>query len=98
MLDLSLSVKLKNFNGYPLRISFFWRYPTSMKLDELSTASQSISFMKDSWLSNNFSGVDGFMLASVVKKFNFTPILIKPDGADFGYKGADGKFLGIEYW
>lgn len=50
--------------------------------------------MKDSWRSNNFSGIDGIMLASVVKSFNFTPILIQPDGADFGYKGADGQFIG----
>lgn len=65
-----------------------------MMLDELSIASQGSSVMKDSWRSNNFSGIDGIMLASVVKSFNFTPILIKPDGADFGYKGSDGQFLG----
>lgn len=95
MHDLSLASKLKNFNGYPLRISFFWRYPTSMMLNELSKASQSSSLLKDSWRSNNFSGIDGILLASVVKAFNFTPILIKPDGAEFGYKISNGQFLGI---
>lgn len=91
---MSLTKKLKDFNGFPMRISFFWRYPTSMRLDELSKASQDSSVMKDAWRANNFSGLDGLILASLVKTFNFTPILVKPNGADFGYKAPDGKFLG----
>lgn len=91
--DISLHVKLKNFNGFPLRMSFFRRFPTSLMLNELSIASQTSSIMKDTWLSRNFSGVDGFMLASVVKSFNITPILMKPNGT-FGYKSSDGQFMG----
>lgn len=92
--DLSLTAKFKNFNGFPLRISFFYRYPTSMKLSELSKVSQDSYILREMWRANNFSGVDGFMLASMVKEFNFTPILVKPIGADFGYKTSDGTFLG----
>lgn len=77
-----------------MRISFFWRYPTSMKLNELSEASQHSNIMKDMWRADNFTGVDGLILATVVKAFNFTPILLKPSGAEFGYKAPDGKFLG----
>lgn len=89
LFDISLTAKLRNFNGFPLRISFFWRYPTSMKLNELSTALQSSSILQNSWRSDNFSGIDGFVLSSVVKAFNFTPILIKSKGTEFGYKAAD---------
>lgn len=94
ILDISLTSKFRNFNGFPLRISFFYRYPTSMNLSELSKASQSSCIIKDMWRAYNFTGVDGFMLASIVKTFNFTPILVKPSGADFGYKAPNGKFLG----
>lgn len=60
-----------------------------MKLNELSTALQSSSILQDSWRSDNFSGIDGFVVSSVVKAFNFTPILIKSKGTEFGYKAAD---------
>lgn len=65
-----------------------------MNINELSEASQHSNVMNDIWMANNFSGVDGLMLASLVKKFNFTPILVRPTGADFGYKTNDGTFLG----
>lgn len=94
MADFDLHAKFRNFNGFPLRISFFERYPTSMKLSDLSKASQASFLMKDIWRAHNYSGLDGLMLATVVKSFNFTPILVKPSGADFGYKTSDGKFLG----
>lgn len=92
--DFDLHSKYKNFHEFPLRISFFERYPTSMKLTDLSKASQTSYLMKDIWRANNFSGLDGLMLSTVVKSFNFTPILVKPKGADFGYRTPDGKFIG----
>lgn len=92
--DISLFAKHQNFNGFPLEISYFWRYPTSMNLNELSTASQHSYIMKDSWRSENSIGMDGFMLSSLAKTFNFTPILVRPRGAEFGYKSTNGKFLG----
>lgn len=91
---IDLLAKFRNFNGYPLRISFFRRYPTSMKLNELSQAVQDSCIMKDSWRAANFTGIDGFMLSTFVKKFNFTPNLSKPRDGDFGYKTQDGQFLG----
>lgn len=92
--EIDLLAKFRNFNGYPLRISFFRRYPTSIKLDELSQAVQDSYVMKDSWRAANFTGIDGFMLSTFVKKFNFTPNLSKPRDGDFGYKSQDGQFLG----
>lgn len=92
--EINIMTKFRNFNRFPLRISFFWRYPTSMKMSELSEASQRSCIMKDMWRANNYSGVDGLMLSSLVKTFNFTPILVKPTGVDFGYKTKDGQFLG----
>lgn len=92
--DIDLFVKFRNFNGYPLRISFFRRYPTSIYLNELSQAVQNSRILKDSWRVANFTGIDGFMLSSFVEKFNFTPILSKPREGDFGYRDQDGRFLG----
>lgn len=92
--DIDLFAKLRNFNGYPLRVSFFRRYPTSIYLNELSHAVQNSRILKDSWRVANFTGIDGFMLLSFVEKFNFTPILSKPRDGDFGYRDQDGRFLG----
>lgn len=92
--NIDLLAKFQNFNGHPLRISFFRRYPTSIKLNELSQAVQDSCIMKDSWRAANFTGIDGFMLSSFVKKFNFTPNLAKPRDGDFGYKSQNGQFFG----
>lgn len=90
--------KFKNLNGFPLRVSIFRRYPTSMSIDELPKSMASSYLMNDIWRSDGYSGVDGLMLANAAKTLNFTASIIPQVGIDFGWKAPNGSFVGkIEY-
>lgn len=86
--------KLRNLNEFPLRVSLFRRYPTSLQGHELPKVFRSSYLMRDSWRSDGYGGMDGIMLANVAKTLNFTAIVVTPIGIDFGYKASNGTFLG----
>lgn len=92
--DNEMFSKFKNLNKYPLRVSLFRRYPTSLKANELPAVFHGSYLMKDSWRANGYGGVDGIMLSNVAKTLNFEAIVVEPRGIDFGYKSTNGTFLG----
>lgn len=92
--DNAIFGKFKNLNNYPLRVSLFRRYPTSLKANELPAVFHGSYLMKDSWRANGYGGVDGIMLSNVAKTLNFEPIVVEPNGIDFGFKSTNGTFFG----
>lgn len=89
-------VKYKNLNGFPLKVTIFRRYPTSLKESELPNVLSKSYLTKDVWRADGYSGVDGLMLANAAKTLNFTAQNIPQIGIDFGYKDNDGEFVGNE--
>lgn len=86
--------KFDNLQEYPLRVTIFWRYPTSPRIDELPAAFRQSYLTKEVWRSAGYSGVDGIMLQNAAKSLNFTTVNIPQIGIDFGYKSANGTFVG----
>lgn len=89
-----LFTKFENLHRFPLRVSLFRRYPTSIKLEELPEVFRDSYLMKDIGLSRGYSGVDGIMLSNIAKALNFTPVVVLPKEVDFGFKAANGTFVG----
>lgn len=83
--------------GFPLRVTIFRRDPTSLKSDEFPLPFRGSYLMKDTWRSDDYSGVDGIMLANAAKTMNFTTLNIPQIGIDFGYKADNGTFVGEKY-
>lgn len=92
--------KFKNFNGFPLRIIMFPRYPTAVKVNELPSTFVNSYMMNETWRSDGYGGVDGLMLANAAKMLNFTTINVAPTGTTgttglyYGYKSDNGTFIG----
>lgn len=92
-----LFTKFKNFNEFPLRVSLFRRYPTSLQLNELPEVFRGSYLMNDNWRSKGYGGVDGIMLTNIAKTLNFTPVIVEPIGIDFGFRATNGTYLGNFY-
>lgn len=86
--------KYTNFNEYPLRVTIFPRYPTALKNTDLPKVFRESYISKETWRADNYSGVDGIMLANAAKFLNFTTKNIPQIGIDFGYKDYSGQFVG----
>lgn len=90
----NLFKKFDNLQEFPLRVTIFRRYPTSLRSYELPAAFLHSYLMKEIWRSDGYSGVDGIMLQNAAKSLNFTAINIPQIGIDFGYKASNGTFVG----
>lgn len=89
--------KFDNLQEFPLRVTIFRRYPTSLRAYELPAAFRESYLMNEIWRSDGYSGVDGIMLQNAAKAMNFTTVNIPQIGIDFGYKASNGTFVG-EKW
>lgn len=88
--------KLSDLQGFPLKVTIFRRYPTSLKAFELPKVFHDSYLMKETWRSDGYSGVDGIMLSNAAISMNFTAVNIQQIGIDFGYKIPNGSFVGKE--
>lgn len=86
-----------NLNDFPLKISLFRRYPTCLMTDELPPIFRTSYFMKETWRSSGYGGVDGITLANMAKALNFSAEIVTPDGIDFGYRMQNGTFAGYYF-
>lgn len=76
---------LKNLQGYRLNIGLFDSPPSAPKFKGWSKY-ESIE---------DFHGVDGLVLATLVKKLNFTVNIVPPsNGIEYGYITDNGTFFG----
>lgn len=92
--DLSMFRKLNDLQGFPLQVSFFPRYPTAIKANELPQPFLRTYFMNIINESGNYSGLDGIVLGNMARILNFLPLINTPTGSDFGYKLSNGTFIG----
>lgn len=92
--DLSMFRKFNNLQGSPLPVSFFPRYPTALKSEDLPKSFMSTYFMNIIEDSRNYSGLDGIVLGNMARILNFSPVITTPNGSDFGYRLLNGTFIG----
>lgn len=83
--------KLKNFNGVPLKVSMFERFPSSVEWKQLPY------FIRHRYSSKRIKlklgGFDGLVLSNIAKILNFTPQIIDNNDC-YGYLLKDGSFSG----
>lgn len=83
----------KEFNGYPLEVKLFQRTPTSMK--DLPESFLSTFLHKDIIRTEDWGGIDGFILGNLARILNFTlRISAASDGQEYGSKMSNGTFSG----
>ncbi|GBP31914.1 hypothetical protein EVAR_18453_1 [Eumeta japonica] len=76
---------------FPLRASIFYRFPTSIK--ECENMKHYIVLNNEH--SGGYCGLDGLIMAEVIKKFRFNLTLIRPKGyQNYGYVTREGKVTG----
>lgn len=90
--------KFDDLQGFPLRVTIFRRDPTALKSYEFPKPFRSSYLMKDAWRADEYSGVDGIMLANAAKSMNFTTVNVPQIGIDFGFKSSNGTFVGKYGW
>lgn len=80
-----------SFNGFPLTVSIFDRYPTMVpEIPETFAQTQYARGMKYS----GYGGIDGFLLGNLAEWMNFTVNIIQPiDNSTYGFK-INGQFTG----
>lgn len=75
----------------------YYRYPTALRAEEFPKILLKSYVMKD-FNKLLFGGMDGIYLANMARVFNFTPHMIYPADADYGYKLPNGTFVGNVYF
>lgn len=90
--------KFDDLQGFPLKVTIFRRDPTALKSYEFPKAFRSSYLMRDAWRADEYSGVDGLMLANAAKSMNFTTVNVPQIGIDFGFKLSNGTFVGMNGW
>lgn len=88
--------QFNNFNGYPLKVSMFHRYPTAVdQTKQKLPRSILASYFSDAFqYSHNFGGIDGLVLGNVAWILNFT-IIIKDSNNHYGDRTSNGSFVGL---
>lgn len=94
ILDL-ISYNTSNYKQYPVRFSFFERYPTLLSSENL-TGLFIPGYMKQLFkYSDGHSGIDGIIMSYLIEYFNIKPILIKLPEANYGsYDKKAGNYVG----
>ncbi|KAJ3647503.1 hypothetical protein Zmor_019377 [Zophobas morio] len=64
-----------NFNGFPLKVSLFWRIPNVLKSQPKFLSDNPI--YGDLSHSKGYAGIDAFLLGNLAEHFNFEPIIIQ---------------------
>lgn len=90
----NLSRKFKNFQKFPLRLSLFLRYPTSILPASIPGPFLKSYYSRGMAYSNNIGGFDGLILGNMAKTLNFISDIRAPVGSDFGYMLDNGTFIG----
>jgi hypothetical protein len=79
--------KLRNFHRYPLRVTMFRRFPTALPTMQC--------YPDDTNCAVTYTGTDAFVLYSLARYLNFTPVIRQPsDGQEYGYATKNGTLLG----
>lgn len=92
--DQSFFRKFENLQGFPLKVSMFPRYPTALTTKQIPSVFLNSYFMNIINDSRGYGGVDGITLGNMARAMNFSTVVIKPIGIDFGYKLSNGTFTG----
>ncbi|XP_069696329.1 glutamate receptor ionotropic, delta-2-like [Periplaneta americana] len=71
LLNEYIKKRTTNVYGYPLHVSMFEQYPTSIPVYNSETNS------------TMYKGMDGYVLSTVVQHFNFKPIIHKPSSENY---------------
>lgn len=90
---IALIHSYNEFNGYPLEVKLFQRTPTSMK--DLPESFLSTFLHKDISQTEDWGGIDGFILGNLARFLNFTlRISDSADGQEYGWKMSNGTYTG----
>lgn len=83
----------QNFRGYPIRISLFVRYPTSVNEDTTNDLFLS-PYLKDVEKTLKFNGIDPIILYNTFNFLNFTPVMQTDQIRCYGHRMSNGSYVG----
>lgn len=83
----------KNLNGYPIRVSLFIRYPTSVKVSTTKSLFFP-SYLQKVGKKLNFTGIDPIILYNTFMLLNFTPVMQTDRWEYYGHRAQNGTYVG----
>lgn len=85
-----------NFYGYPLKVYMFDRIPTAVPTKNVSKTISESKTYKSLLKVVPYAGTDGFMLAELSKRLNFTPLVSEPkERLAYGQIFENGSGFGL---